>query len=172
RLRADRTERRRRIVGPLDHGDVAIVGHFLFVGIGFVATRGQHQRGARDDQKLPHQCLPKSFSTSLIDSLIQVGRPWLHWPERGVRSISRSSAFISVTVSERRARTDLCQAIVASTCSIRSASSRLSPCCARSSARSRSSAWGSASLSAPGSARTSNAPGPKRSIARPYSANC
>ena len=35
----------------------------------------------------------------------QVGRPWLHWSARSVRSMSRSSAFISSMVSVRWART-------------------------------------------------------------------
>ena len=33
---------------------------------------------------------PNSFSMSPWASLTQVGRPWLHWPECGVTSISRS----------------------------------------------------------------------------------
>ena len=47
-------------------------------------------------------------------SWYQVGRPWLQLPERSVSSISRSSAFISVTVSARLARTAAWQAMVAS----------------------------------------------------------
>ena len=39
-------------------------------------------------------------------SFTQVGRPWLHWPERGVTSISRRRAFISATESTRPARTE------------------------------------------------------------------
>src|SRR3954462_15236874 len=36
-------------------------------------------------------------------SFTQVGRPWLHWPEWGVTSISRSKAFISETERRRPA---------------------------------------------------------------------
>ena len=50
--------------------------------------------------------LPNSFSTSERESFTQVGRPWLHCPERGVTSISRSSAFISATDRIRPARTE------------------------------------------------------------------
>ena len=47
----------------------------------------------------------------------QVGRPWLHWSARSVRSMSRSSAFISSIVSARLARTAPWQAIVESSSS-------------------------------------------------------
>ena len=50
--------------------------------------------------------LPNNFSTSSMASFTHVGRPWLHWPECGVTSIVRSSAFISATLSVRPARTD------------------------------------------------------------------
>ena len=59
------------------------------------------------------QRLPNSFSISAWPSFTQVGRPWLHWPDRGVTSISRSSAFISATESTRPALTDPWQAMVA-----------------------------------------------------------
>src|SRR5690348_15292313 len=59
--------------------------------------------------------LPNSFSISPWPSFTHVGRPWLHWPERGVTSISRSSAFISATESTRPARTEPWQAMVAAT---------------------------------------------------------
>jgi hypothetical protein len=39
--------------------------------------------------------LANSRSMSVSLSSTKVGRPWLHWPECGVASISRSSAFIS-----------------------------------------------------------------------------
>src|SRR5690606_6806817 len=123
----------------------------------FVGAGGK--QGERHENKQSHQCLPNSFSTSAVESFTHVGRPWLHWPDLGVRSISRSSAFISTTDRVRPARTEPWQAIVASTCSIFSPSSRLCPCCARSSARSRSSASASAFASAEGMARTSIAPG-------------
>src|SRR5581483_3483077 len=45
-------------------------------------------------------------SSSAIGSCTQVGRPWLHWPERSVASISRRSAFISGKVKRRFARTE------------------------------------------------------------------
>ena len=66
----------------------------------------------RDGQ--PHR-RPNSFSISPCASFTQVGRPWLHWPECGVISISRSNAFISVTERMRPARTDPWHAMVAAT---------------------------------------------------------
>jgi hypothetical protein len=50
--------------------------------------------------------VPKLFASEQLfyvamPSFYQVGRPWLHWPECGVTSISRSSAFISASDSIR-----------------------------------------------------------------------
>ena len=60
---------------------------------------------------------------SARDSVMYVGRPWLHCPLFGVASICRKSAFISASVSRRPARTLPWQASVAQTRS--SASRRL-----------------------------------------------
>ncbi len=57
---------------------------------------------ARRGGAAPHR-RPNRRSTSASLSSIQVGRPWLHWPEPGVRSISRRSAFISSGPSRRPA---------------------------------------------------------------------
>ena len=66
--------------------------------------RGAHQRqhGFGHDQR-PRR---NSLSRSAMPSCTQVGRPWLHCPDRSVSSISRNSAFISGNVKRRLARTD------------------------------------------------------------------
>src|SRR3569623_1628129 len=70
----------------------------------YIFATGRNYRLFRDS--LPRHFLPNSFSISPCASFTQVGRPWLHWPECGVTSISRSSAFISGTDSTRPARTE------------------------------------------------------------------
>lgn len=65
--------------------------------------------GAWREDEFAERCryfLPNSRSISAWPSFTHVGRPWLHWPERGVTSISRSKAFISATESTRPARTE------------------------------------------------------------------
>ena len=68
--------------------------------------------------------LMKSLSSSLSGIWCHVGRPWLHCPERSVRSMSRRSAFISGTVSRRFARTAAWHAIVERSSLRRSVSTR------------------------------------------------
>src|SRR5207248_5378236 len=84
--------------------------------------------GSEEDDQVKHwvesHLRPNNFSISAWPSFTHVGRPWLHWPERGVTSISRSSAFISATESTRPALTEPWQAMVAATWS--SLSRRLS----------------------------------------------
>ena len=102
-------------------------------------------------------------------SFTQVGRPWLHWPERGVTSISRSSAFISATDRIRPARTEPWQAIVAATWSSRSRSASAVPSSASSAARSRAGPGRRSCRAAPGwrgpasrSGRSARSRGPAR----------
>src|SRR5258706_1198204 len=81
-----------------------------------------------DEHHTRHQRpLRNSLSRSAIVIWYQVGRPWLQLPERSVSSISRSSAFISVAVSIRLARTAAWQAIVARSSFCRPASIWLPP---------------------------------------------
>src|SRR5487761_325335 len=48
-----------------------------------------------------HRPRKNNLSNSAMLRFFQVGRPWLHWSARGVRSISRNNAFISASVSSR-----------------------------------------------------------------------
>ena len=96
----------------------------------------------------------------------------MHWPEWGVASISRSSAFISSAVSRRPARTLPWQAMVEHTAA-RRCSSRLPPPRPRlaiaSRARSRTRPLTSVSPSSAGTSRTITAPGPNASSTSPSS---
>ena len=58
------------------------------------AERQRVVQGQGHIAKLDH-VRPNSLSISLSFNSTYVGRPWLHWPEWGVASIWRSSAFIS-----------------------------------------------------------------------------
>src|SRR5882672_1789219 len=107
------------------------------------------------------------LSSSPIVTWNQVGRPWLHWSERSVASMSRSSAFISATVSERLARTAAWQAMVESISFWRSASTRLPPNCAISLSTSRASSAESAWASVIGTARTAIAFGAMAARSKP-----
>ena len=107
--------------------------------------RGDARRAGRSDRTCRRGAIPierqgsfppEQLLESPIDSFTQVGRPWLHWPERGVTSISRSSAFISATERMRPARTEPWQAMVAATWSSFSLRRSASSKAARSSARS------------------------------------
>ena len=87
--------------------------------IGGADQRGDNDRGGH--------LRPNNFSISVCASFTQVGRPWLHWPECGVTSISRRSAFISATERMRPARTEPWQAMVPATASMRSLRLSASP---------------------------------------------
>ncbi len=100
----------------------------------------------------------------------QVGRPCTHWSLRTVCSISRSSAFISGTVSRRLARTAWWQAMVPSARSKAAVVAAL-PCSRRSAIMSFSKVAGSMLGSSAGVDRTSSCAGPLRSISRPRLAN-
>jgi hypothetical protein len=93
-------------------------------------------------------------------------------PERSVASISRSSAFISGTVSLRLARTAPWQAIVDSSSSRAVAMRRLSPCSRRSASTSRNSASTSPSASNAGTLRNASDCGPLRVTSKPNCASC
>src|SRR5438874_5387550 len=84
--------------------------------------------GPRDEHHAgPQRPRRKRLSRSAIVSWYQVGRPWLQLPERSVASISRKSAFISVVLSARCARTAAWQAMVARSSFCRPASIWLAP---------------------------------------------
>ena len=76
----------------------------------------QHRLHLRSSGRMPRaRYWPRRNmrSNSWMRKARHVGRPWLHWSARGVFSMSRSSAFISSSVSRRLARTEVWQAIVA-----------------------------------------------------------
>ena len=115
---------------------------------------------------------PNSRSMSASFSATQVGRPWLHWPDSGVASISRRSAFISSACIRRPDRTEPWQAIRDRTASIRPRSTPASPglsseASASASRMSRSSPAASTGPRIAGVSRTATAPGPKGSTASP-----
>ena len=92
--------------------DFTVMFHFFgfFLGQllrtrGLLAT-GQQQRGQNHGVCTHHLPLRNKRSNSDRLSCTQVGRPWLHCPERSVASMARNSAFISGTLKRRLARTD------------------------------------------------------------------
>ena len=101
-------------------------------------------------------------------SFTQVGRPWLHWPERGVTSISRSSAFISATESiapgADRAMAGDGRGDVVELVAQAQRPAELGDFARRGRRAGRAT---SVLPSAAGTARTSIAAGPKRSMSRP-----
>src|SRR6266568_605948 len=122
--------------------------------------KGEHLGGCQRPRK-------KSLSRSARLIWYQVGRPWLHCPERSVSSISRSRAFISGIVKARLARTAPWQAIVPSSSSRRSVSTRLAPYSRMSRNTARASSAASASASMDGTARTASANGDIAATSKP-----
>src|SRR5690606_9497725 len=141
----------------------------------FAACR-QRQRGGKQDcagSERAHAQRPRRNhrSISARPNRVQVGRPWLHWSDRSVASMSRSRAFISGIVSRRFARTAPWQAMVESSSSRAPATRREAPCSSRSASTSRSSASTSPWASRVGTARSVTACGPARVTSKPSSAS-
>ena len=68
-------------------------------------TRGAVGGLSAQRRKVDQRPRQNIASSSRSVTCRQVGRPWLHWSARSVRSMSRSSAFISSCVNRRLART-------------------------------------------------------------------
>src|SRR5438309_4045580 len=124
--------------------------------------------GARNEHHAAHQRpRRKSLSRSAIVSWYQVGRPWLQLPERSVASISRKSAFISVVLSARCARTAAWQAMVARSSFCRPASIWLAPYSRISLSRPRARPTTSPLARSTGALRTVSSFGPDTTISSP-----
>src|SRR5439155_17848999 len=130
--------------------------------------RADAAAAAGDEHHAGHQRpRRKSLSRSAMVSWYQVGRPWLQLPERSVSSISRSSAFISVAVSTRFARTAAWQAIVARSSFCRPASIWLAPNSRISFSRVRARPTMSPLARSAGAVRTVSSFGPETAISSP-----